>query len=448
MGNEVRHDIQKLYGQILKDMSGGILLMDMEGKIILHDPDAAQFLGVTDNSLEGADIDEIEAGSEDGRSLLKAIREVMRLGEKGSRTVPFLEGEETQYLRVTTDPLREDGVQIGVIVTITDITETTMLFIANKRLANQVMNLMRSFVEVMVTAIEERSAYNANHTKSMVRYASAFLDWLASRGELTQHTAENTAPFLMSIWLHDIGKLLVPPEVLDKPSRLGSALKDVQHRIETEKLMQQIEMLRHPAHAAAAEAQIARIEAAEALILSSNTAGYLDDDTIARLREAASIPCTAADGTTRPLLDDAELTSITVQRGTLTAEERKIIESHVSFTAKLLSKVEFRGAYRPVPRWAAGHHELLDGSGYPDHLKGDAIPWETRLLTIIDIYDALTAEDRPYKPPLPPEKAFTILRGMAKDGKIDAQILEGFYESRAWERPHDGSPRTDGVHVF
>ncbi|MBR7037718.1 MAG: hypothetical protein IKI21_00500, partial [Oscillospiraceae bacterium] len=85
--------------------------------------------------------------------------------------------------------------------------------------------------------------------------------------------------------------------------------------------------------------------------------------------------------------------------------------------------------------------------GYPDHLKGDAIPWETRLLTIIDIYDALTAEDRPYKPPLPPEKAFAILRGMAKDGKIDAQILERFYESRAWERPHDGSPRTDVIHV-
>ncbi len=123
-----------------------------------------------------------------------------------------------------------------------------------------------------------------------------------------------------------------------------------------------------------------------------------------------------------------------MQRGTLTADERKIIESHVSWTGTLLSKVEFRGDYKPVPKWAAGHHELLDGSGYPDHLTGDAIPWETRLLTIIDVYDALTAEDRPYKPPLPPEKAFAILSDMAEHGKIDRQILESFRESEAWKR--------------
>jgi HD-GYP domain-containing protein (c-di-GMP phosphodiesterase class II) len=76
---------------------------------------------------------------------------------------------------------------------------------------------------------------------------------------------------------------------------------------------------------------------------------------------------------------------------------------------------------------------MLDGSGYPAHLQSDAIPWETRLLTILDIYDALTAEDRPYKPPLPPEKAFAILRDMASNGKIDAEILESFYASGAWK---------------
>ena len=82
---------------------------------------------------------------------------------------------------------------------------------------------------------------------------------------------------------------------------------------------------------------------------------------------------------------------------------------------------------------------MLDGSGYPDHLRGDEIPWETRLLTIIDIYDALTAEDRPYKPPVSPEKAFEILRGMAEQGKLDKEILHSFYESRAWERPENQS---------
>ena len=112
----------------------------------------------------------------------------------------------------------------------------------------------------------------------------------------------------------------------------------------------------------------------------------------------------------------------------------RIMESHVSLTAKLLSKMEFRGDYRKVPGWAGGHHELLDGSGYPEHLKADAIPWETRLLTIIDVYEALTADDRPYKPPMPPEKAFAILHEMADSGKIDAAIVTSFYESGAWKK--------------
>jgi HD-GYP domain-containing protein (c-di-GMP phosphodiesterase class II) len=98
----------------------------------------------------------------------------------------------------------------------------------------------------------------------------------------------------------------------------------------------------------------------------------------------------------------------------------------------MLDKMSFRGLYGKVPLWSGGHHELLDGSGYPDHLTGKDIPKEIRLLTIIDVYDALTAEDRPYKPPMPPEKAFGILESMASEGKIDAKILKIFKESNAW----------------
>ena len=141
-----------------------------------------------------------------------------------------------------------------------------------------------------------------------------------------------------------------------------------------------------------------------------------------------------ADGNTVTLLNNEELEAITVVRGTLTPAERHTVESHVSLTAKLLSKMEFSGDYKSVPVWAGGHHELLDGSGYPDHLKAESIPWETRLITIIDVYDALTAEDRPYKPPMAPEKAFAVLEDMAEHGKIDKDLLISFRESKAWCR--------------
>nr|MCR5672106.1 HD domain-containing protein [Lachnospiraceae bacterium] len=127
-------------------------------------------------------------------------------------------------------------------------------------------------------------------------------------------------------------------------------------------------------------------------------------------------------------------TAITVQKGTLTAEERNKIEEHVTFTARMLEKMSFGGTYEKVPFWAGSHHEFINGTGYPNHLSGDQLPRETRLLTIIDIYDALTAEDRPYKPPMPSEKAFAILTDMTKEGKIDPEVLAMFKESGAWKK--------------
>ena len=425
---------ESMIGSILNDMSDGVLVIGFDGKIRLHNPAAAKLLGLTESALQSRSIAELaeQAGVND--TLFADLQQAVNQKQMTVKTVPYFRGSEMYYLRITVDLLCGESAQTGLLVQITDITEATMLFIANKRLANQITNLMNSFVEVMVTAIEEKSSYNANHTKSMVRYAAEYLNWLAEQGKLTEFTSENTAPFLMSVWLHDIGKLLVPPEVMDKPTRLGSAEKDIRHRIETARLMLHIKELENPENAAAYQAQREQLDEAEKRIFSANTAGFLDDTVIAQLRKAAAVQCMSSDGSVRPLLLENELDAITVRRGTLTADERKIIESHVSWTGKILSKMEFRGDYKPVPKWAAGHHELLDGSGYPDHLAGDAIPWETRLLTIIDVYDSLTAEDRPYKPSIPAEQAFAILNDMAAQGKIDRQILESFRESEAWKR--------------
>ena len=214
-------------------------------------------------------------------------------------------------------------------------------------------------------------------------------------------------------------------------THLGQDLSRPLHR---QLLMLRIKGLTEPDSMAACEVKTEKIIAARDLILEATTKGILDEETVGKLKEAGAIECMTADGSTVPLLNDEELEAITVVRGTLTSAERHIIESHVSLTAKLLSKMEFTGDYKPVPLWAGGHHELLDGSGYPDHLKADMIPWETRLLTIIDVYDALTAEDRPYKPPMAPEKAFAVLEDMAEHGKIDREILDGFRESNAWHR--------------
>ena len=307
----------------------------------------------------------------------------------------------------------------------------------NNRLSAAVYDILHSFVTVMVDAVDARSAYNANHTKSMVRYAERFLKWLDESGAEWQVPDEEKDPFLMSVWLHDIGKLVIPLEIMDKATRLGGREEIIKNRIEIAILMERIRALSDPEEAADAESMQAKLMEAGWTIQKANSAGFLPDETIEKLRKAAALPCRRADGTTIPLLSAEELKAITVRKGTLTGEERREIERHVEYTGSLLSKMVFRGDYENVPSWAAMHHELLDGSGYPDHVTDDKIPAEVRLLTILDVYDALTAEDRPYKPPMPPEKAFAILESMRDEGKLDGKMLAMFKESGAWKKTQD-----------
>ncbi|MBQ8078561.1 MAG: PAS domain-containing protein [Oscillospiraceae bacterium] len=423
--------------RLLRDMSDGVLLLKMNGTILLHNHAAAQILAMPDDSLRGKSIAWIMGQTDVYDALFEPLLAAVGSRQKLTKTIPILRDDGLRYLQITTDFLMQGEEKIGVIVQICDVTDSAGLFIANKRLADQVVNLMNSFVEVMVTAIDGSSPYNANHTKSMVAYARRYLDWLGKQGELPEMVAANSEPFLMSVWLHDIGKLLIPYEIMDKPNRLGSALTEILHRVEVGRLMLRIGMLTHPEQTESLTAKQNALDSAEELIGQANGAGFLDKETRDRLKEAASLECLAADGTAHPLLTPQELEAITIERGTLTAAEREIMQSHVSMTQMLLSKVEFRGDYKRVPEWAGRHHELLDGSGYPDHLQGDELSWETRLLTILDIYDALTAEDRPYKKPMPPEKAFSILREMAGEGKLDGQIIESFYQSGAWVKHND-----------
>jgi HD-GYP domain-containing protein (c-di-GMP phosphodiesterase class II) len=129
------------------------------------------------------------------------------------------------------------------------------------------------------------------------------------------------------------------------------------------------------------------------------------------------------DGTAIRYLTDEELGCLRIRKGTLTAEEREIMESHASMTREILDQVYLTDSYKSALRFAGEHHEFLDGSGYPHHLTGDALSTETRILTAVDIFDALTCKDRPYKKPMPRDRAIAILEQMVSEGKLDAGIV-------------------------
>ncbi|MCR4897173.1 MAG: GAF domain-containing protein [Lachnospiraceae bacterium] len=306
----------------------------------------------------------------------------------------------------------------------------------NRRLAQEVYDILHSFVQVMASAIDMRSPYNANHTRSMVRYGKRFIRWLNASDSEWKFPEDTIDPFLMSVWLHDVGKLVIPLEVMDKADRLGVNVTGLMHKLEIAVLMQRIRGLEHPEEREAAEEEIRYIESSRDLILSKNSAGFLPDDVMAQIRAMGEHSVLDSEGNPVPMLNETELHCMLIQKGTLTDEERQIMQSHVVRTSEMLSRMKFSGSYMKVPEWAGGHHELLDGSGYPKHMTAEQLPKEVRLLTIIDIYDALTAEDRPYKPPMPCEKALGILHSMVEEGKLDGEILDLFEKSGAWKKDH------------
>ncbi len=319
----------------------------------------------------------------------------------------------------------------GIISALASLAAVSL---TNRRLSAQVLATLHSFVQVMVESIDTRSAYNANHTKSMVGYASKFLNYIAANHDSRPLTDEEKDSFLMSVWLHDIGKLVIPLEVMDKATRLGGKKDVIKSRVTIACLKEEIRGLKDPSFKEEADKRIEEIKKAWELMEESDTKGFLPDETIEALKEAAKIEIIDEQDEKRALLSEDELTAITVRKGTLTDEERTTMQSHVVYTSKMLAKMNFEGVYAKVPGWASAHHEFLDGTGYPQHLKSEEIPQQVRFLTIIDVYDALTAEDRPYKPPMPTEKAFEILESMAEEGKVDGEILRLFKESRAWEK--------------
>jgi HD-GYP domain-containing protein (c-di-GMP phosphodiesterase class II) len=369
----------------------------------------------------------------------------------GSKKVDAIMGYRTQSM--LTVPMEDDhGDVIGVLQLINAMDEdgNTIPFAAeferilfsiasqaaicltNRKYAAEVVELLDSFVRAMSAAIDARSPYSANHAQNMTVYGKKLIAWLNDRGEET-FDDERERQFLMSIWLHDIGKLVVPLEVMDKESRLGAKLSAVLSRLQTFRLQAEIDHLRGLSDAETYERRSKEIEDAKVLVEKANMAGFLTDGMMEELHELCRKTASGPDGE-EAYLTPEEQDCLLVRKGTLTDDERAVMESHVTMTRHILSEVRFPKKYRNVPQWASSHHEYLNGRGYPDRLTAENIPAEVRLLTVLDIYDALTARDRPYKPALPIERAFAILDDMAASGQVDGTILEQFKESGAWKK--------------
>lgn len=355
------------------------------------------------------------------------------------------EGRKLGVLQLINALNREGGIcpfQEEMALVLESVASQAAITIQNVRYIQEIQELFRSFVRAMSSAVDARSPYNGSHTRHMAACCEKFIDYLDARAQINGNgplfLPQRREELLMGVWLHDIGKLVIPLEVMDKPARLLPEQRSAfLHRMEVIRLLGEIDELSGKRAGMAELVQATR--EAEALVELVDTAGFVTDERLAALEGLSRRTYRDRDGKEQPWLAPDEYAMLSIRKGTLSEEERNIMQSHAAMTDRLLSQIRFPPELSHVREWASGHHEFLDGSGYPKHLSGREIPWEVRILTILDIFDALTADDRPYKPGMPVKRALSILGDMAeKEGKLDAGLVRAFAESRCWEKAEGG----------
>jgi HD-GYP domain-containing protein (c-di-GMP phosphodiesterase class II) len=323
----------------------------------------------------------------------------------------------------------------------------------NAKLHEEIEQLFEGFVKASVVAIESRDPSTAGHSGRVASLSVGLADLLpraessAGRWRGTYLAAQERRELRYAALLHDFGKVGVRENVLVKANKLNPTEQvAIEARFESILLQAELEaerrkvalLARRPADAMGALAEVEAALAARkkeldevfAFILACNKPTVLPEGSFDRLGEIArSTYLSPLLGTERPFLSENEVFKLSVRKGSLTEDERREIESHVTHTYRFLMQIPWTRALARIPEIAYGHHEKLTGKGYPRALPGAEISLSTRMMTISDIYDALTASDRPYKRAVPKDKAFDILNDEARRGEVDSDLLRVFIEA-------------------
>jgi HD-GYP domain-containing protein (c-di-GMP phosphodiesterase class II) len=325
--------------------------------------------------------------------------------------------------------------------------------IDNKNLLDSIQALFDGFVQASVTAIEQRDPSTAGHSGRVealtTSLAAAVTKIDVGRYKDVYLSDDQLKELRYACLLHDFGKVGVREDVLRKAKKLmpgqleviQSRFEGVERSVQVKYATEKLEAMRRGAAGPEVLAEIDRRLDDELVqldrwvqgIAAANEPSVLPEDKASMLEFLSQQTYIDMAGKPHPMLDPKEFRFLSIMKGTLDPQERLEMESHVTHSFHFLSKIPWTPMMLGIPEIAYGHHEKLDGTGYPRGLKGEEIPIQARMMTISDIYDALTAQDRPYKAAVPREKALDILRSEAAKGELDADLLDVFIAKRVYE---------------
>jgi HD-GYP domain-containing protein (c-di-GMP phosphodiesterase class II) len=338
---------------------------------------------------------------------------------------------------------------------VSSLASQAAVALENAQLIQDLKRLFDSFIQGIATAIDEKSPYTGGHirrvTELTMMIARKINDTKDGKFAKVSFSEDELEELRIATWLHDVGKITTPEYIADKATKLETIFDRIdllQTRFdliikdtENEYLKEKLKLLENGnADQAALQRleekyteEIKSLQAEKSFIEKCNTPGENMSDEKAQLLEIIAEKTFQANGDKSRYISDEELKNLQIRRGTLTAEERKIIENHVLMSIKILQNLPFPKKLSHVPDYAGGHHEMMDGSGYPYGLKGDQLPLQARIMAIADIFESLTAKDRPYKKPMKLSETLKILSSLRQNNKIDPDVYDLFISSNLYK---------------
>lgn len=393
-----------------------------------------------------------------GDERFEAGDSIASLSIRSVMSAPLLVEEEVLGIMQVDNSSDAQAFRSEDLQVLTGICAQAAIALKNFQLYADIENLFEGFVKASVHAIEARDPITAGHSFRVAEYTvrlARAVDREDAQTFRNQYFTDNQLQELRyAALLHDFGKVGVREAVLTKDKKLhGHQMSLLEQRfryavacIEREAYRQLTEthVEHNLSHAdfmaererlqAATAGEIRRLEGFLSLVSAANEPTISHQDLPPGLEAVAQYTFVDREGQERALLEGFEFSDLTLAKGSLTPREREEIEAHVSHSFAFLRLIPWTRKLAGVPDIAHAHHEKLDGSGYPLGLHAPQISIQTRILTIADIYDALTSGDRPYKSGLSVERALGILEDECREGKVDPELFRVFIASRAFER--------------
>jgi HD-GYP domain-containing protein (c-di-GMP phosphodiesterase class II) len=329
---------------------------------------------------------------------------------------------------------------------VASLASQAAITLSNRNLINAQKKLFDALIQLIANAIDEKSPYTGGHCRRvpvitrMIAEASCQTD----KGPLRHFkmTDEELYELDVAAWLHDCGKITTPEAVVDKATKL-EGIFDTIHWVDTRfEVLKRDAIIKalqkhtsfNPEQDAALQQHLRELDMQRDIVRQTNIGGeFVTEERAQTIRDIANQQWIGSRGTL-PLLSAQEVEHLNIHRGTLSTEERQIINNHVNMTIKLLESLPYPKHLKNVPSLAGSHHEKMDGTGYPRGLKKEQMSLPARMIAIADVFEALTASDRPYKKSMPLQQALTILGRMKLDGHIDPDLFDVFINARIYER--------------